>query len=361
MLTALARGKPDRMPITIHQFQAYELRKHLHGWDQVEAFRQLGLDASVDCWDALERKPSPDWLVETVDLGDVQGERHFEHRVRTPSGELRWSVAKNPTTEFIVKPPVTSMQEAERFLDYFPETVVNREMVRGLYDRTGDSGIVRGEIGLFAQSGPWQDFCQLAGTQEAIFWALDEPEEAHEILRRLTDYKIRHIYEQMPGLLYDLVECGGGAASSTVISPSMFAEFCLPYDRHINQALHEVGFRAVYHTCGGMMDLLELLPQNETDACETLSPPGVGGDIRPEDRDTVREVLGAKVALIGGIDQFGVLEAGTPEQIRAEVHACFETFGRDGGYICSASDHFFEAPESNLRALAQAALDCRYE
>lgn len=164
----------------------------------------------------------------------------------------------------------------------------------------------------------------------------------------------------MPGARYNLIEHGGGAASSTVISPSMFEEFCLPYDQRVIAALHELGFRVVYHTCGGMMAILDLIPRTGCDASETLSPPGVGGDIRPEDREVVRERLGSKVALIGGLDQRRILTEGTAAEIRAETIALFETFGKNGGYICSASDHFFHAPVENLRASAQAGRDCRY-
>jgi hypothetical protein len=64
--------------------------------------------------------------------------------------------------------------------------------------------------------------------------------------------------------------------------------------------------------------------------------------------------------MIGGMDQFNILTSGTREQIRQETQRLFAGFGRDGGYICSASDHFFETPVANLQAFADAALACRY-
>jgi uroporphyrinogen-III decarboxylase len=213
---------------------------------------------------------------------------------------------------------------------------------------------------MFCQPGPWQDFCELVGTQEAIFWALDEPQFVHWFLKQLTQHRLKYIHEEMPGAKYDLIEHGGGAGSSTVISPAMFDEFCVPYDRQIIAALHEIGLPVVYHTCGGMMANLEHIPANGCDASETLSPPGMGGDIHVKDRMTVKQVLGSKVALIGGVDQGRILTEGTPEQVAAEVKGCFESFGVNGGYICSASDHFFHAPVENLKAMARAANNCRY-
>jgi hypothetical protein len=126
----------------------------------------------------------------------------------------------------------------------------------------------------------------------------------------------------------------------------------------LHDALHDVGHSVVYHTCGGMMALLDLIPENNCDVSETLSPPGVGGDIT--DPLVVKESLGRKVSLIGGLDQFNILGDGTETQIRDEVWRLFRGFGREGGYVMSASDHFFDVPVDNLRIYADAAIQCVY-
>ena len=143
-----------------------------------------------------------------------------------------------------------------------------------------------------------------------------------------------------------------------MISPSLHREFCLPYDRQVHEALHRVGQRSTYHTCGGMMHILDLIVANATDVSETLSPPGVGGNITEPEK--VRAVFGGKVGMIGGMDQFNILTNGTASEIKAEVRRLFEGFGKDGGYVCSASDHFFETPVENLKEFAVAAKECRY-
>jgi len=107
-----------------------------------------------------------------------------------------------------------------------------------------------------------------------------------------------------------------------------------------------------------MINILDLIVENETDASETLTPPGCGGNITEPEK--VREAFGGRLAMIGGMDQFNILTSGTPRQIGAEVQRLFEGFGRDGGYILSASDHFFDAPVENLRAFAEAAKACAY-
>jgi hypothetical protein len=56
MLTALEMGIPDRLPVTIHQWQDYHLKTYMGGVSDLEAFRAVGLDAAITIWDANEEK-----------------------------------------------------------------------------------------------------------------------------------------------------------------------------------------------------------------------------------------------------------------------------------------------------------------
>ena len=105
------------------------------------------------------------------------------------------------------------------------------------------------------------------------------------------------------------------------------------------------------------MPILELIAENRCDACETLTPPSMGGDARPTE---LKKRVGSRSALIGGLDQNTVLEKGTEDEIRQHVRAMFEDYGAGGGYIISPSDHFFNVSASNLEAYAKAARECVY-
>ncbi|MEE9602363.1 MAG: uroporphyrinogen decarboxylase family protein [Thermoguttaceae bacterium] len=172
----------------------------------------------------------------------------------------------------------------------------------------------------------------------------------------MLDKKLRFI-ESMKGASFDLIETGGGAASSTLISPALHEEFCTPYDRQMHDALHELGFKISYHTCGGTLGIEELIIANGCDVSETLAPKSIGTNQEPwEFADKVRH----KLALIGGMDQFNVVTDGSKELIREKVFELFEKVGQDGGYICALCDHFFETPVDNLQAFADAARECVY-
>lgn len=364
MLTALRGGVPDRLPITIHQWQGYHLQRVMGGMDALAAFRSVGLDASHTPWGLVCAVESPHWRTSREDLGTRDGTHFARVTIDTPDGPLTQVTGTDDYTTYVQEHLIKTAADLERVLRHAPPARLDRGALAREYDRLGDDGILRGFVWHLAQPGPWQDFCELVGTQQAIFWAVDEPEVVHHFLQEMTSRKVRYVHEEMAGARYDLIEHGGGAASSNVISPTMFDTFCVPYDRQIIAALHEEGFPVVYHTCGHMQPILERIPANGCDASETLSPPGVGGDIATrEQRRHVKRVLGSRVKLIGGIDQSRLEQPSSPQAqaaIAADVRECFETFGQGGGYICSAADHFFHAPPDNLRAMARAAQECRY-
>jgi hypothetical protein len=357
MLTALERGIPDRLPTTIHQWQPYHLQTYMKGASDIEAFRAVGMDAAITLLDANERKVTPQWQVSTEVHPKVDGGWRTDYTIVTPGGTLTQRDESDDKTTWIVETLIKRPEDMLLVKKYMPVPLLNHEPVRIKKAELGDGGILRGMV-FGDQGGPWQHAACLYGTERMIMAAYDDPAWVHELLQALTEKKLQYIAESMTGAEFDLIEMGGGAASSTVISPRMFDRFVLPYDRQLHDALHAVGYKVVYHTCGGMMPILEKIVANGCDASETLSPPGVGGDIA--DPAEVKQLIGNQVCLVGGMDQIHLLTEGTPAQIRAEVHRLFESLGPGGGYILSASDHFFETPVENLVAFAQAGAECIY-
>ena len=355
MLLALNRQQPDRLPATVHQWQPYHLTKYLGGLDGLAAFHKFGLDASIPCLPLIE-SPSPDWQEEIGRGTSSTGATVERHTVHTPGGTLTYQVEVQPTTtwwtEYLVKRP----EDVDLIERYMPVPRLDQAAVAREYERVGDAGILRGFV-WGKQGGCWQDAAALYGLQELILATHRNPAWVHHFLRVLQTKKLRFIDESLRGARYDLIETGGGASSSTCISPKLHREFCLPYDRAQHDLLHAQGHKVVYHTCGGMMPLLDLIVANGCDASETLTPPGMGGDAQPA---AIKQRIGGQVALIGGLNQFQVLDCGTREQIRAEVLRLFAELGPGGGYILSPSDHFFETPVENLQAYAEAARECRY-
>lgn len=364
LLTALAGGRPDRLPASVHQWQAYHLETYLGGLSALDAFRKFGLDAQVQYSDNAGRSKEEgltpgfatrEWRVAADVVSRDPERRIVRYTVETPEGGLTWATEGNAKTTWVTESLVKRDEDIELIRKYMPVPRCDRPAVESLAAAVGDSGIVRGYV-WGDQAGCWQHACCLADANAMILATFDKPDWVHRFLEILLEKKLRFV-ETMKGAGFDLVETGGGAASSTLISPALHAAFCLPYDRRLHDALHGLGFKVVYHTCGGTRGIEESILANGCDASETLAPPSIGGNQEPW--EYAAKIRG-RLALIGGLDQNLVLTEGTPGLIRSKVRELFEKVGGEGGYILSPSDHFFDAPAENLKIYAAAARDCRY-
>ena len=359
LLAALNNQKADRLPCQVHSWMPYYLHTYLNDKDQYEAYDYFGMDPVIYVNPIYQynEKDLAKWEVKTVD-GDMEDGNHFwKSVVTTPEGTLSYASAGNQytgwETEFIIKTP----EDFELWKKYFPRPCgVDWTPVIEAKKRIGDRGIVRGSFYDFGQGSPWQSFSNmLFGTEEAIMMCYDDPDWVHYVLKTLLDRKMEAI-EIAGHFEYDLVECGGGGGSSTVISPNMHREFCLPYDQQQIKAIQEHGSKVVYHLCGGLMPLLEMVVENGTDALETMTPPDMGGDC---DLAEATRRVGDKLCFVGGFDQNNGFERGNPAVIREMVFKLHEACP-DGGYICSPSDHFFFGDPENIKAFVEACKECTY-
>lgn len=360
------REKPDRLPTTLHQWQDYHLNTYLGGISALEAFRRFGLDASIQhvqeqgqFWladpEKYARGSIPEWQDDVVVADSDPDHRVLRHTIHTPDGNLTYATESNRKTTWVTDYLIKRDEDLDLIRRYMPYASYDLDEISALYDEIGDSGLLRGFV-WGDQAGCWQHACCLMDVTELILRCFDQPDWVHELLEALLEKKLRSI-ETMRGAKFDLVETGGGAASSTVISPALHEEFCLPYDRRMHDALHQIGLKATYHTCGGTVGIEEHIVANGCDASETLAPVSIGGNQEPWE---FAKKIDGRLALIGGIDQFNVATSGTPELIRTKVHEAFERVGPNGGYICSLSDHFFDVSAENLQALASAGQECVY-
>ncbi len=365
MLTALNRGVPDRLPVSVHQWQPYHLDTYLGGITPLEAFERYAMDAQIQYFESMgqfwlvdadfAKFSTPQWIDDVTVVRDDPDDRIIHHEIRTPDGTLTYKTAGDRKTTWITEYLIKTTEDIEPIRKYMPVPKLDLQPIRAAYDELGDRGILRGFV-WGDQAGCWQHACCLMDINRLLMLCFDQPDWVHELLDVLLEKKLRFV-ESMKGAKFDLVETGGGASSSTVISPKLHEEFCLPYDRKLHDALHELGFLITYHTCGGTFAIEDLIVANRCDASETLAPPSVGGNQEPWD---FAEKIAGRIALVGGVDQFHVVTDGSEELIRSTVQTLFEGVGSRGGYICSLSDHFFDTPPEKLACFANAARECRY-
>lgn len=378
-LRALAGKEADRLPVTTHHLMPYFLKTCLKGISDQEFFNRFNLDAVK--W-VVAHMPDPDrnehFDPAHVGLAPLEAPRicseAWQIRIRnipdpdytvvryefiTPERKLSMMLKSDAHTTWVSERMIKEKSDIDVFAKFAPMPLCDVERVNTEADLLGEKGLVRGTLpgfDVYGQPGCWQDAAVLYGIEKLILQTYDDPEWVHSLLNILLERK-KHFVRSMEGARFDLVEHGGGDASSTVISPRIFEKFVTPYDSKLIEWAHRAGQRVVYHTCGGMMPILEMIAGMNPDAMETFTPPAMGGDA---DLREAKKRIGHRVCMIGGFDQFHFFKNCTGEETRQEVRRCFEEAGAGGGYILAPSDHFFDADVDLLDAYADEAQKCRY-
>jgi len=378
-ITALEGGKPDRLPVTTHHLMPYFLEKYMGGMSNEECFAHFALDpirwvyphrpdsARGDYYNPSQSKTgfletrlisSDAWRIEMEDAPAPEGLLR-RYRFVTPSKTLTMALGINKYTSWVTEHLVKEKRDIDVIAAHVTTPLCDVEAVNREADDFGERGLIRGHIptfDVFGQPGCWQDACCLFGTEKMIMETFDDPAWVHQFLGILQRRKLGYI-ASMRGARFDLNELGGGDASSTLISPSLFNEFVAPYDSRLIAAAHEAGQRIVYHTCGGMMPILEDIAAMKPDAMETFTPPEMGADV---DLKEAKRRIGDRVCMIGGFNQVHYFSNCHPEATRACVRRCFEEAGEGGGFILAPSDHFFDADPALIQAFADEARNCVY-
>ena len=315
LLAALDRGVPDRLPVTTHHLMPSYLRQAGIA-SELEFFDRFGLDAIR--WTTPLRRPleagGPDWSLEQEDVPDPDY-RTTRYRFVTSRGTLTMLLQDDGRTAWVRERLLKEKRDLDVLEAVTLEPACDLPAVASAAAALGDRGIVRGAVPgfpVYGQPGCWQDASVLFGIEPLILATFDDPGWVTSLLSILQRPKLAFL-RSAEGAAFDLIELGGGDASSTVISPAIFDRFVAPFDAPLIAAAHAPRLRVVYHTCGGMMPILERIAAMGPDAMETFTPP-VDGRRHPDGRG---QAAGwRRVCMIGGFDQFNDFVGCPPAETR---------------------------------------------
>ena len=141
-----------------------------------------------------------------------------------------------------------------------------------------------------------------------------------------------------------------GSQRGPLISPAMFREFVAPYLGEMCARIHDLGGRAMFHSCGAIAPFIPELIELGVDLLDPIQP--LGPEMAPE---RLKARFGGSLCFHGGIDMQALLPRGTPEEVTAEARRYREVLGAGGGYILSPA-HLFQAdvPPENVLAMYRA-------
>jgi uroporphyrinogen-III decarboxylase len=296
ILAALRRQPVDRFPVWLKMANQTWQNPQPEPYRTMEA---VALMRAVGC-DVMQ------WI-------SLKYRRELPH-VRTTVTEehgVRRTVSETPEGPLIAETmydPLTCTRHPTRFPADTPERV---RALRWLFtdvryviteaDRVAHQERQRGLAadGIFTMMGigpsPLMNLMQeLCGPEATIFLRADEPELFAETLALMHADRQRELAAILPHVRADsfwLTE----NTSTSLISPEMFADICVPHLRDYGQAIRAHGRIAVHHMCGLLNALLEMIDGLPAEANEAFTTRPVGNTSLTEGRTRM-----PRKALIGG-------------------------------------------------------------
>lgn len=195
----------------------------------------------------------------------------------------------------------------------------------------------------------------LRGYEQFMMDMVLEPEIAHYIMNRLTEYFCEYVRRAMEsaGDQYDMVYTYDDIAtqSTLLMSKEMWSTFVRPYHERLNAVIHSYGKTVMYHSCGAVYEMIDSLRQLPIDVLNPIQPRATGIDM-----GKIKAEFGSQLSFHGGIDIQFVLPSGTTQEVAEAVRHSINTLGKGGGYILTSA-HYIQAdtPVENVIAMYQTA------
>lgn len=205
--------------------------------------------------------------------------------------------------------------------DYFLDTI---NLVRA---KTNGEISVHGEV-----FSPFTHYLELFGYQNAIIGLVKNKEKVKAMLDRLADASTAWAVAQAKAGV-DAVLISSAFAGGGFISPKMYTEYVLPYERRVTDAVKEFNIPVYTHTCGKIGDRLELMEQTGTMGIDTLDPHPLGNVELADAKNGV----GKRLFLKGNMNSVSILEYTTKEEVVAEATERIQIGKPGSGYILSSA------------------------
>ncbi len=191
----------------------------------------------------------------------------------------------------------------------------------------GDTVSIHGEV-----FSPFTHYFELLGYEQALTSFIIDAAKAHALLDRLTEASMAWAVAQAQRGV-DAVLISSAFAGGSFISPQMYREFVVPYERRVTDAVKAIGVPVYTHTCGKIGDRLELMAETGTQGIDTLDPPPLGNVELAE----AKRRIGDQLFIKGNMNSVSILAYATREQVIAEASERIHIGGEKGGFILSTA------------------------
>jgi len=206
-----------------------------------------------------------------------------------------------------------------------------------------------GEYCIMAMNGAiFESGWYMRGFEQTLLDLVLNPEIPRALFEKVTDFYVAHFTKilQAANGKIDLVFTSDdiGGQRGLLMSVDMWSEHVKPHHARMNKAIHDLGARTIYHSCGAVMEAVPGLIDMGVDVLQSLQFDAAGMD-----PVKLKTLYGDRLCFEGGISVQTTLPKSTPEEVRQTVIDRIEVLGKGGGYICGPG-HMVQAgtPAVNL-------------
>lgn len=190
--------------------------------------------------------------------------------------------------------------------------------------------------------GALAECCDLMDMQHVFMNLLDEPEAMHQLLDICTQQGILFAKAQVEAGAHIM---GIGDSAASLVGPTLYEEFVLPYQQRLIRAIHDMGIKVKLHICGNIGPVMHLVAQAGADMvdCDFMV-----------DMERAADILPQGTCVCGNFNPVEVMYQGTPEMVKAEVRRCKELGRRNNNFIAPGCEVPKDTPPENMLALLAA-------
>jgi len=192
--------------------------------------------------------------------------------------------------------------------------------------------------------GPTDVAGLVVGYDKYIIWQFDYPDLIHKIMKVATETVINYIEAQLevtgePKFIIIADDATG------FLNKSSFEKFSFPYVGEVCERFYRKDNIVLFHSDSDNMAIVDKMKDWK------IHMYNFGPRMSLK---TLKEKLGDKIALIGGLAPLGPLRHGRPEDVDMACKAAIEDGDRSGFILSMCGGTAAGTPEENIRAMIEA-------
>lgn len=345
--TTLKHQKADKMPVD-YMFEDYRTMERLashYGLEYEDLMDYLGCDiVYCNVMDEVQKFVYDPKLMDfVIKNGFATRDKNDEHIVYD-----RWGIGWRTNHDGerpIGNTVIPSIEKIDSFMAPDPEKEGQLNELLEIEEKYNNKGYA---VAVGQYYGLFEKAYLLLGYETCMYNHYDYPDETEELLDKIMAYRLgisRMLVKH--DIAFGHSGDDYGTQRGPVMSLEMWRRFYKPRLAKIWNIYKSHGLSIVHHSCGDCSLFLDDMIEIGLDAIHPVQSAAM-------DIEALGERYGNNLVFYGGIDCQGVLENGTPDDVRQNVRDVVKYLGQYGNMVLSPINIMRDVSFENFEALVES-------